>query len=79
MNSPSPTWGTLRCTHDWQGQGVARKLLQQALAMAKGRKPDLTAVNVHASPNAVDVYKALGFEVTGEEQLNHGICFSQCG
>ena len=62
-------------TPEWQGQGVARKLLQQALAMAKGRKPDLTVVNVHASPNAVDVYKALGFEVTGVEHLDHGIRF----
>ena len=62
-------------THAWQGQGVASKLLHHALALAKGRKPDFTTVNVHASPNAVEVYKALGFEVTGTEQLDHGIRF----
>ena len=62
-------------TREWQCRGVARKLLHEALAIAKAGKPDLLAVEVYSSPNAVEAYKALGFESVGLEKLEHGIRF----
>jgi ribosomal protein S18 acetylase RimI-like enzyme len=42
-----------------QRRGVGRALVDQALSVARARRPDLT-VRVHADPNAVGFYERLG-------------------
>jgi GNAT superfamily N-acetyltransferase len=55
-----------------QRQGIARRLLEEALEICQG-KIDLCEVSVHSSPNAVKAYEKLGFKVKGKERLEHGI------
>ena len=58
-----------------QHQGIGRQLLREALTIARQHEPDLTEVDVHSSPNAVDAYKKLGFHTAGPEKLENGISF----
>lgn len=58
-----------------QRQGIGRKLLQEALVIARRYEPDLSEVDVHSSPNAVDAYERLGFQAVGPEKLENGICY----
>ena len=58
-----------------QHQGIGRQLLREALIIARQYEPDLTEVDVHSSPNAVDAYKKLGFHIAGPEKLENGISF----
>ena len=58
-----------------QHQGIGRQLLREALIIARQHEPDLTEVDVHSSPNAVDAYKKLGFHTAGPEKLENGISF----
>jgi GNAT superfamily N-acetyltransferase len=57
-------------------QGVARRLFETALSRCLKSQPDLKAVTVHASPNAVPVYGRLGFEATGPEAFQSGMFFT---
>mgnify|MGYP000067793497 CR=1 FL=1 len=59
-----------------QGRGVGRKLLAGALAELKKRNPDISEVTVNSSPNSVDIYSALGFAATGQQQERNGISFT---
>jgi len=58
-----------------QRQGIGRQLLQEILEIARRYKPDLSEVDVHSSPNAVDAYERLGFQAIGPEKLENGIRF----
>lgn len=59
----------------WQGQGVARKLWQQAMAYCEAHgNPGRYTVN--SSNNAVPVYQALGFVRNGPMQQMHGVLFN---
>ena len=49
--------------------------MQGVLTIAKRYEPDLSEVDVHSSPNAVDAYKRLGFQTAGPEKLENGIYF----
>jgi GNAT superfamily N-acetyltransferase len=62
-------------TEDWQGQGLARLLWQQAMQYceAEGNPGSYT---VNSSNNAVAVYQALGFVRTGPVQQMHGVWFN---
>jgi len=55
---------------EFQGQGIARRLLTFVLAGIAAQ-----SVTVNASPNAVLAYRDLGFEAAGEEQVQNGIRF----
>ena len=56
-----------------QCQGVARRLLNEAVRICREHVPGLREISVHASPNAVGAYERLGFRVEGSEQLEHGM------
>jgi predicted GNAT family N-acyltransferase len=60
-----------------QHQGVGRQLVREALRIARRHEPDLSEVDVHSSPNAVDAYKKFGFHTAGAEKLENGISFIQ--
>jgi len=49
--------------------------LHEGLRFAGQYEPELSEVNVHSSPNAVDAYERLGFQATGPQKLEHGISF----
>jgi GNAT superfamily N-acetyltransferase len=56
-----------------QGKGIGRKLLSQAVQKCISNNPDLTWITVNSSPNAVAVYRRLGFRETSEERTVNGI------
>ena len=58
-----------------QHQGVGRQLVKEALRIARLHNPELSEVDVHSSPNAVDAYKKFGFHTAGPETLENGISF----
>ena len=49
--------------------------MQEVLKIARRYEPELSAVDVHSSPNAVDAYERLGFKAVGPEKLVNGIYF----
>ena len=57
-----------------QRQGIAKRLLDEALEISRSRI-NLTEMSVNSSPNAVEAYCNLGFEVYGQEQIKNGIRF----
>jgi len=60
----------------FQGRGISRTLLEQALVRCRGNNPELHEVSVNSSPYAVPIYESLGFCITGPEQTVHGIRFT---
>ena len=59
-----------------QRQGVGRALLAEVVRRCRARRPDLTMLTVHASPNAVPAYQRLGFCVQEPEREQNGIRFT---
>jgi GNAT superfamily N-acetyltransferase len=57
----------------YQGRGIARTLLHEAMKACLQNNPDLTAFYVHASPFSVPIYRKLGFVETNIMQENNGI------
>jgi GNAT superfamily N-acetyltransferase len=55
------------------GQGIGRKLFDAAAERVRRKVPGVTKLQVHSSPVAVPVYEALGFEVTGPEEVEGGM------
>jgi GNAT superfamily N-acetyltransferase len=58
---------------EYQGQGIARKLLLESIrnCFRNGNKPE--KFFVHASPYSIAIYRKLGFTETGNLQEQHGI------
>ena len=56
-----------------QGRGIAKKLMNRAMAM--GNRKDISFFDVNSSPYAVEIYKKMGFVPTDDEQLVNGIRF----
>lgn len=61
---------------DCQRRGVGSALFEAAMKHNLAENPDLDFVTVHASPNAVDFYKTLGFETKEPEQETDGIRYT---
>jgi predicted GNAT family N-acyltransferase len=59
----------------FQRRGIARELLRKALETCARNQPCQAAITVNSSPNAVEAYQRLGFQMTGTEQLKSGIRF----
>jgi ribosomal protein S18 acetylase RimI-like enzyme len=57
----------------FQRKGIGTKLLDEALAIIKINAPDIKEITVNSSPNAVNAYQALGFEIKGPERVEYGI------
>jgi len=58
-----------------QRQGIGRQLLMEALTIARRYEPNLSEIDVHSSPNAVDAYERLSFQTVGSKKLENGISF----
>lgn len=55
--------------------GIGKALLNKAIKTIKEEDPSIEKITVNSSPNAVDAYGRLGFTITGEEKVLHGIRF----
>ena len=58
-----------------QGIGIGRRLLNKSLEICMNNDPAPTEITVNSSPNAVGIYKKLGFNVTEPEKEINGIRF----
>ena len=58
-----------------QRTGIGRELLKKAFEIGMRCEPTITAITVNSSPNAVNIYEKLGFNVTYTEQVKNGIRF----
>ena len=58
-----------------QRHGIARELLDRALAVARPARPGLERVTVNSSRFGVPAYERLGFRQTGPERTVNGIVF----
>ena len=57
-------------------RGIARKLLEKALEICRCCIPTINQITVGSSPYAVSIYKRLGFQQLGQEQVENGIRFT---
>jgi len=57
------------------GQGLAGRLLNEAVKKCREQNPALTALTVFSSPYAEAVYRKLGFHATGEREEKNGIAY----
>lgn len=55
-------------------KGIAKALFSEVLTELE-QNPDVKKITVNSSPYAVEVYKKLGFNQTGEKQERDGIIF----
>lgn len=58
-----------------QRKGIGRELLRKAVAECVDNDPNLNEITVNSSPNAVSVYRALGFIERDKEKTINGIRF----
>lgn len=58
----------------FQGTGLARRLWEQARALAMAEET-VPAFTVNSSLNAIPVYERFGFERQGEVKVMHGVSF----
>ena len=56
-----------------RGKGVGRQLVEEAVQICRVGRPAFDKVTVKSSRYAVPVYRKLGFEVAGHEQIENGI------
>jgi len=59
-----------------QGQGIGRRLLNEAIIRCRETNPTLEKITVNASPNSVDAYSRHGFGATGPSQTKNGMTFT---
>ncbi|HAK73876.1 MAG TPA: hypothetical protein DCP36_10300 [Sporomusaceae bacterium] len=57
----------------YQRRGIAKKLLQAAIARCLEKRPQLTSITVNSSAYAVPVYEQLGFIIRNKEQMQQGV------
>jgi len=58
-----------------QRKGIGRELWCRAFDTCLASQPDVARITVNSSPNAVEAYRKLGFQVEGTEQTEKGIRF----
>ena len=57
----------------YQGQGLGKRLLLEAVRELCRRDLGVDNVTVNASPNAIEVYRGWGFEEVGPEYVDSGV------
>lgn len=57
----------------YQGQGIGRKLVADAVAQVMVRTPGATVITLNSSPIAVPIYYRIGFEAAGPEITKDGM------
>jgi GNAT superfamily N-acetyltransferase len=58
---------------EYQGKGIARKLINAAVKRCLKIDPFLKVVSVNSAPNSVKFYKKLGFVPTDSERIENGV------
>jgi predicted GNAT family N-acyltransferase len=58
-----------------QRKGIGRALIRNAAEICLKADPSIGHMTVNSSPNAVDAYRAFGFQETNNEQERNGIRF----
>jgi GNAT superfamily N-acetyltransferase len=58
-----------------QRNGIGKQLWRRALITCLSNRAEVPKITVHSSPNAVEAYQKLGFQVEGPEQTENGIRF----
>ena len=61
---------------EYQGKGIGRELVQRAITECLKSDPDINELTVNSSPNAVPVYKRIGFIPTSVEQVKEGLRYT---
>ncbi|MFX0098634.1 MAG: GNAT family N-acetyltransferase [Candidatus Hodarchaeota archaeon] len=56
-------------------KSIAKRLLEEAISIAKSNQTVEFSIDVNSSPYAVEIYKKMGFLPTDNEQLVNGIRF----
>jgi GNAT superfamily N-acetyltransferase len=59
----------------FQGRGIARALMDAAIALGRERAPGIKALSVNASPNSALIYERLGFCATASQEHRDGMVF----
>ena len=59
----------------FQGRGIAKELLRQAMAVCIEKRPELSEVTVNSSPNAVSFYEMVYFQPLRGLDTRNGISF----
>ena len=60
----------------YQGQGIAKGLLEMAINKCREYNVNLELIEVNSSPFAVGIYEKLGFVKVNAEQVKNGIRFT---
>ncbi len=58
-----------------QRKGIGNGLWRRALVSCLANRPEVAKITVNSSPNAVEAYQKLGFQLDGLEQTENGIRF----
>lgn len=61
---------------DWQGQGIARRLVAKARAHVIEKQPRKRRLTVNAASGAVGAYRRLGFSARTAQQKKDGIVYT---
>ena len=61
--------------HRYQRKGIGRALFHKALEVCHRHDVNTSQFTVNASPNSIDAYKKLNFEISDKEQCVNGIRF----
>ncbi len=61
---------------EYQGKGVGKTLVRQAVDLCLAKHPHLQKLTVNASPNSLNAYKKMGFSPDAPEQCSNGIRFT---
>lgn len=59
-----------------QGRGIGRELVSRAFQHCDAVNSGITSISVHASPNSVGFYRAVGFIPEGSERTENGIRYT---
>ena len=65
----------LQISPEYQGQGLGKKILQQILQQAKNKTVELTVLKENP---ALNLYKRLGFAITGEDEYEFHMQAKPC-
>ena len=57
----------------WQGRGVGRLLLREAIQRTRETFPEVQSITVNSSPHGVGFYEKMGFQRNGPEQFMEGM------
>lgn len=60
----------------YQGRGIGRRLIEEAISICKRRNPEITIINVCSSPNSEKFYEKIGFKATDLERDDNGLRYT---